>query len=132
MKRIATFGTVAATAMLASLLGMPVQAQQTGSGTTAGSTTGTTSGSAATANTSGASGSTAGSGSMKNGGHAHGTSSKTRHHAHTQTHSTAQQHANGMMSQGESAYRAELRQCVEGPANNRDTCIDQAIQHHGG
>jgi hypothetical protein len=125
MKRIAKFGTAAAAAMLASLLCMPVQAQQTGSGTTTGATTGN-----GTASTTG---SATGTASTDTGRHAK-SGGTTHHHAHARTHANAhgQHHMDGMMSQGESAYRAELRQCVEGPANSRDRCIDQAIQHHGG
>ena len=31
----------------------------------------------------------------------------------------------------DSAYRAALRQCVTGPAAQRDTCLDQAIARYG-
>lgn len=120
MKGIATFGTLAATATLAGLLAMPAGAQQPAAGSTSGATGSTN---AAT------SGATAGSTSGDRG------QTKARgmnhHHAHARMHAHGQ-HMDGMMSHGESAYRAELRHCVEGPADRRDGCLDQAIAHRGG
>jgi hypothetical protein len=34
------------------------------------------------------------------------------------------------MTTEETAYRAELRRCVSGPADAKEACIDQAIAKH--
>jgi len=48
------------------------------------------------------------------------------HHAHARMHSRS-----GSTRDNESPYHAALKQCVEGPANQRDHCIDQAINQYG-
>ena len=53
---------------------------------------------------------------------------KTAHHDAAMHHEA--QRGQQAMDRGDVAYRKDLRQCVEGPTNNRDACLDQAIAHH--
>jgi hypothetical protein len=48
-----------------------------------------------------------------------------KHSAHVSGSSTQ------TMSHSDSPYHAALKRCVEGPANQRDSCIDQAISQYG-
>ncbi len=65
------------------------------------------------------------------------------HHSHMVHHSAmhhgamhgSAMHSNEMAEysagHAETAYRMALRQCVEGPLAQRDTCLDTAISHYG-
>ncbi|MGE5171934.1 MAG: hypothetical protein ACM3JC_16350 [Rudaea sp.] len=64
-----------------------------------------------------------------------GTSAKTgksakSHKAARPTTRRSTASAEGARS-GDNAYRAALRQCITGPAAQRDTCIDDAIARYG-
>lgn len=48
---------------------------------------------------------------------------------HSARHHASSKAAHHAMDRGETAYRSELRRCVEGPSNDRDRCLDQAIAH---
>jgi hypothetical protein len=90
----------------------------------AGQTSGTASG--PTGTTSGSNAAAPAQGTMPS----HDTSSTHatkphKHSAHVSGTSTQ------TMSHGDSPYQAALKRCVEGPANQRDSCIDQAITQYG-
>jgi len=59
----------------------------------------------------------------------------SRHHAasHNSSH-TNHKHVASATTGGdqETAYRAALKSCVEGPAAQRDNCLDDAIVRYGG
>jgi hypothetical protein len=100
------------------------------------STTSTTGGAANSTNSAGTTTSAqdASGGASKSGKHksshksAHNTAHKTAHHDAAMHHEA--QHGHQAMGRGDVAYRNDLRQCVEGPTNNRDACLDQAVAHH--
>ena len=52
----------------------------------------------------------------------HARSGMRHAHAKTREHSA---------KESETPYQAALKQCVEGPAGQRDSCIDQAISQYG-
>jgi len=61
---------------------------------------------------------------------------KPKHAArkHSATHGAMHHHATmarGETAGADSAYRAALRDCVTGPASERDRCLDQAISRYG-
>lgn len=64
---------------------------------------------------------------------AHARTKHTAHHAmiaHRGHH--ARHHANPTSSNEnvDTGYRAELRHCIEGPAAQKESCLDQAITRH--
>jgi hypothetical protein len=61
------------------------------------------------------------------------TSDMSRSHA-TKPHKHSMQMSGGStqtMSHSDSAYHGALKRCVEGAADQRDGCIDQAIKQYG-
>jgi hypothetical protein len=64
------------------------------------------------------------------------TTGATKHAAKThrtakKTHRTSRRTTMSESNNADSAYRAALRQCVTGPASQRDSCLDQAIARYG-
>jgi hypothetical protein len=58
--------------------------------------------------------------------------SGTARHTGPSRHAHAGKHARTASTKAaETPYRAALKQCVQGPASQRDSCIDQAVSQYG-
>jgi len=55
----------------------------------------------------------------------------TASHKHVAAHHTMMMHHAAASDRQEVAFRSALRQCVSGPQDRRDNCIDQTLTHFG-